>query len=139
MATPAPSKYYLKSLHEEIALFDRKLAHLMRYETFPSEKERNAAAAKMSVKRGHLVQTAKQLIEQGIEFQDSERPRSLRPEEAAIEAPPAAGSPTDEAVSLDEAHEALEKPVEVTAGAKASPFREDIREYLAKRKKMRQN
>ena len=28
-------KYYLKSLHEEIDLYDRKLAHLAKYETFP--------------------------------------------------------------------------------------------------------
>ena len=44
-------KVRLKMLHEEIDLFDRKLAHLMKYDVFPSETERNAAARKLALKR----------------------------------------------------------------------------------------
>lgn len=130
------SKYYLKSLHEEIALFDRKLAHLLRYETFPSEKDRNAAAAKMSVKRGQLVQTARQLVEEGIEFQASELPRSLRPEQPADAVATQEAVPADSNVVLATEPE---KPAKASSSALASPFREDIREYLAKRKKLQQN
>ena len=43
MATPVKDKYFLRTLHEEIGLFDRKLAHLLKYENFPSDRERDAA------------------------------------------------------------------------------------------------
>ena len=81
-AIQARNKYYLRSLHEEIDLFDRKLAHLLKYESFASDKERDAAAAKMTVKRDQLARTAKELVDEGIEFQSSELPRSFRLEEA---------------------------------------------------------
>ena len=38
MATAPTDKYYLRSIHEEIALFDRKLAHLEKYEKFTSDE-----------------------------------------------------------------------------------------------------
>jgi len=79
--TPAvESKYYLKSVHAEIDLFDRRIAHLMKYDTFESDAARAAAARKLTLKREPLVQTAKRLAAEGIEFKESELPRSFRPE-----------------------------------------------------------
>jgi hypothetical protein len=74
------SKYYLKSVHAEIDLFDRRLAHLMKYDTFDTDAARAAAARKLTLKREPLVQTAKRLAAEGVEFKDSELPRSFRPE-----------------------------------------------------------
>lgn len=80
MTTTATGKYHLKSIHEEIALFDRKLAHLEKYETFTSDDERKLAARKMTTKRNALVTMARQMVAEGVEFKASELPKSLRPE-----------------------------------------------------------
>src|SRR4051794_37853856 len=104
MSTLPSGKYQLKSLHEEIALFDRKLAHANNYETFPSEAERTAAADKLTAKRSLLIRKAQQMIDEGIEFNELERPKSLRQEtEAATPAPAsqvaAPALPTDDAIA----------------------------------------
>lgn len=78
MSTLPAGKYQLKSLHEEIDLFDRKLAHLLKYEVFANDAERDAAADKMSAKRDLLVRKAKQMVDDGTEFNESELPKSLR-------------------------------------------------------------
>lgn len=78
MSTLPSGRYQLKSLHEEIALFDRKLAHLHKYETFASEIERVASADKLTAKRNLLIRKAQQMIDEGIEFNELERPQSLR-------------------------------------------------------------
>ena len=74
----AQDKYYLKSLHEEIDLYDRKLAHLAKYEVFASEADRETAIGKMETKRATLARTAQKLVEEGVEFQPSDLPRSFR-------------------------------------------------------------
>lgn len=81
MQTPikARNKFFLKSLHEDIDLYDRKLAHMAKYELFASDVERDAALGKMTTKRATLARTAKKLMEEGIEFQPSQLPRSFRP------------------------------------------------------------
>jgi hypothetical protein len=89
MATAPTGKYYLRSIHEEIALFDRKLAHLEKYETFTSDGERELAARKMVTKRKALVTIAQRLVAEGVEFAPAELPRSLRPA-GSEEVPPAA-------------------------------------------------
>lgn len=81
----AQDKYFLKSLHEEIDLYDRKLAHMATFERFASEIERETAIGKMTTKRGTLVRIAKKLIEDGIEFQTSDLPRSFRPQSKGAE------------------------------------------------------
>src|SRR5579875_902603 len=81
MAAPAQDKYFLRSLHQEIDLFDRKLAHMLRYDSFASDNERKASANKLQVKRDSLARTARKLVEDGIEFKASELPRSFRGEE----------------------------------------------------------
>jgi hypothetical protein len=85
MANTSENKYYLKSVHEEIDLFDRKLAHLMKYETFPTEADRNAAARKLTLKRELLVKTAKRLVADGMEFSEKDLPRSMRATEPTLE------------------------------------------------------
>jgi hypothetical protein len=89
MSTLPSGKYQLKSLHEEIALFDRKLAHTHKYEAFPTEDGRTAALDKLSAKRNLLIRKAQQMIDEGIEFSDLERPESLRTKKdsASVEAP----------------------------------------------------
>lgn len=84
MATPAHDKYYLKSLHQEIDLFDRKLAHLLKYETFATDAERSASAGKLSAKRELLARTARQLVSEGIEFKPADLPRSFREDDPAV-------------------------------------------------------
>jgi hypothetical protein len=83
--TAPPGRYQLRSIHEEIALFDRKLAHLATYEKFATEEEREAATRKMTTKRNALVATARRLVADGVEFNASELPKSLRPEGSATE------------------------------------------------------
>lgn len=101
MAIAAADKYYLRSIHEEIALFDRKLAHLAKYEKFESDEERSLATRKMTTKRNTLVTTAKRLVAEGVEFSASELPKSLRPEGAPIETAPKQVVPEDAPVKLE--------------------------------------
>ena len=78
MPTLPSNKYQLKTLHQEIDLFDRKIAHLLKYEAFPSNAERDAAAGKMAAKRELLVRNARQMAADGITFAPADLPRSLR-------------------------------------------------------------
>ena len=85
-------KYYLRSLHQEIGFYDRKLAYLNKYEVFASDADRETAGRKMAGKRELLVQTARRLASEGIEFKDSDLPRSFLDVTAAPEETlPAAG------------------------------------------------
>ena len=77
-------KYQLKILHEEIDLFDRKLAHLLRYEEFSCDADRDAAAKRLKSKRELLARAARQKAHDGIEFNPSELPRSFRAEPEAV-------------------------------------------------------
>lgn len=74
MSTTPVSKYVLKPLEEEIGLFDRKLAHLLKYEVFPSEEERQAAASKLSAKRERLVRTVREMTE--VHLDNAQQPLS---------------------------------------------------------------
>ena len=85
MATPTHDKYYLKTLHDEIDLFDRKLAHLLKYDTFATDAERTASAGKLNAKRELLARTARQLASEGIAFKPSELPRSFRTSDTVME------------------------------------------------------
>ncbi|HEX4006389.1 MAG TPA: hypothetical protein VHX60_09450 [Acidobacteriaceae bacterium] len=84
----AQDKYQLKTLHSEIDLFDRKLAHLLRFEAFANDADRDAAARRITLKRDQLARAARQMAQNGIEFSASELPRSFRVEDeaAAVEA-----------------------------------------------------
>jgi hypothetical protein len=82
---PVESKYYLKSVHAEIDLFDRRLAHLMKYDVFDTEAARAAAARKLTLKREPLVQTAKRLAAEGVEAPVEEK---LEPETVSVASAP---------------------------------------------------
>ena len=119
-ATPTPleSKYHLKTLHADIDLFDRRLAHLLKYEVFATETARSAAARKITLKRDPLVATAKRLAAEGVEFKESELPRSFRPE--GVPAPVEAKVPEPEPAAVAAApHNPLENR---SARRQGSPY-----------------
>jgi len=132
MAVVIPDKYHLKSIHEEIGLFDRKLAHLLKFEKFETEAERELAARKMRTKRETLVQTALRLVAEGVEFKRGDLPRSMRPDdEPEIPAP---------AKSV----EAVEPPVAVRSVTRESTgpyagtsldWQASVRQYMQKKGK----
>ena len=103
MAAPAHTKYFLKTLHEEIDLFDRKLAHMLKYEAFATDAARKSSASKMQAKRELLAKTARQLASEGIEFKTSDLPRSFRGDEEAAEVPTAASPAAVDTVATAEA------------------------------------
>jgi hypothetical protein len=76
-------KYFLKSLHQEIDLYDRKIAYLEQYAQFASIADREGAESKLLSKRASLAETAKQLVADGVEFNRSDLPRSFRASEQA--------------------------------------------------------
>jgi hypothetical protein len=81
---PVPhDKYFLRSLHQEIDLYDRKIAYLDKYAQFDSAADREVAENKLLSKRASLAETARQLVADGVEFTPADLPRSFR---AAAEA-----------------------------------------------------
>ena len=75
---PPNDKYFLRSLHQEIDLLDRKLAHLDKYVDFANSEDREAAEGKLLQKRATLAKTARGLAAAGVEFSEADLPRSLR-------------------------------------------------------------
>lgn len=73
-------KYFLKSLHQEIDLYDRKLADLRKYGTFDSPEDRQQAENSIMTKRASLERTARELSASGVEFNEADLPRSFREE-----------------------------------------------------------
>jgi len=71
-------KYFLKSLHQEIDFYDRKIAYLGKYVEFSSIAERAEAENRLLTKRASLAETARQLVAEGVEFNRSDLPRSFR-------------------------------------------------------------
>lgn len=76
-------KYFLRSLHQEIDFYDRKLAYLQQHEIFASSADREEAEKKMIAKRATLAMTARKLAADGVEFNPSDLPRSFRAVESA--------------------------------------------------------
>jgi hypothetical protein len=84
MKKPVPhDKYYLRSIHQEIDFYDRKLAYLDKYAEFASTADRKVAEDKLLSKRSSLAETAKQLVADGVEFSPADLPRSFRTAEEA--------------------------------------------------------
>jgi hypothetical protein len=71
-------KYFLRSLHQEIDLYDRKLAYLANHVVFASPAEREEAESKIVAKRASLAESARKLAADGVEFNPAELPRSFR-------------------------------------------------------------
>jgi hypothetical protein len=121
MATLAHNKYTLKTLHEEIDLFDRKLAHMLKYESFATDAARKSSASKMQAKRDLLARTARQMAEEGIEFSPSDLPRSFREgEEPHTAAAEPAARPTDTAAPAE--HQVSADAPGSTSARFQSPF-----------------
>jgi hypothetical protein len=115
--TAIESKYYLKTLHADIDLYDRRLAHLLKYEVFATEAARAAAARKITLKRDPLAATAKRLAAEGVEYKESELPRSFRPE--GVPAPVEAKLPEPAAAPAAALHNPLENR---SARRQGSPY-----------------
>jgi len=79
-ATLTPTRYQLLALHQEIDLYDRKIAHFDRYEAAGSTPE---ARKKLVTKRNTLEKNAREMAAAGIGFAESELPRSFREPVAA--------------------------------------------------------
>lgn len=75
---PPRDKYFLRSLHQEIDLYDRKLAYLNKHVVFATPEDRKEAEEKMLGKRATLEKTAKELAAAGVEFNEADLPRSFR-------------------------------------------------------------
>lgn len=75
---PRTDKYFLRSLHQEIDFYDRKLAYLSKYMDFANPADREEAQGKLAQKRAALEKTARELAAAGVEFSEAELPRSFR-------------------------------------------------------------
>jgi hypothetical protein len=70
-------RYFLRDLHQEIDLYDRKLAYNKSAE-FTSAAERQEAEKSLLAKRAPLERTALALAASGVEFEEKDLPRSFR-------------------------------------------------------------
>ena len=71
-------KYFLRDIHQEIDLYDRKLADLDKFGEFASAAGREEAEQKLLSKRALLERTARELAASGVAFDERELPRSFR-------------------------------------------------------------
>jgi hypothetical protein len=71
---PQNDKYFLRSLHQEIDLLDRKLAHLDKYVDFANSADREEAEGKLLQKRATLEKKARELASAGVEFSEADLP-----------------------------------------------------------------
>jgi hypothetical protein len=75
---PPRDKYFLRDLHHEIDLYDRKLAYLEKYVEFASPADRDDAEGKLLARRAPLEKTALELAASGVEYEEKDLPRSFR-------------------------------------------------------------
>jgi hypothetical protein len=77
---PAPrhDKYFLRDLHQEIDLYDRKLAYLDQFVEFASPRDRQEAEKGLRSKRAPLEKAALELVASGVEYEEKDLPRSFR-------------------------------------------------------------
>ncbi|HEY3927887.1 MAG TPA: hypothetical protein VGL89_05910 [Candidatus Koribacter sp.] len=77
MQTYFPNKFYVADLHQEIDLYDRKIAHCLEFEKFNYESERTASLGKLRRKRQQLVKLALRFASEGVEYDPKFLPRSM--------------------------------------------------------------
>jgi len=82
-AVPPSDKYFLRSLHQEIDFYDRKIAYVNKYVDFANSDDRDEAEGKLRQKRAALERTAKELAAAGVEFSVADLPRSFRAQSEA--------------------------------------------------------
>jgi len=133
MSKLSPGKYQLKSLHEEIDLFDRKLAHLLRFEEFATDAARNTAARSLTTKREQLVRAAREMVSEGVEYNDSELPRSFRTQAAIADAPATELPNEDPAVALPLPRASAPHPSPYSGTS--MDFQKNLLEYKRRKKK----
>lgn len=71
-------RYYLRDLHQEIDLYDRKLAYLDKFVEFTTTADREEAERGLRAKRAPLEKAALELAASGIEYDEKDLPRSFR-------------------------------------------------------------
>ena len=76
--TPRRDKYFLRDLHQEIDLYDRKLAYLDKFVEFATPADREEAEDRLLAKRAPLEKTALELAASGVEYEEKDLPRSFR-------------------------------------------------------------
>lgn len=149
MRSVVQDKYYLRDILREIDLYDRKLLHLLKHESFATDALRDAAVRKLTLKRDALAETARTLVASGMEYAESELPRSFRPEGYVSPAHDAAATPAAAATALSalqpksqfgaeierlqeqQKRTAEESPLATALG----PWQDDLAAYKKKRNK----
>ena len=74
---PRRDRYFLRDLHQEIDLYDRKLAYLDKSVEFASPADREKAEKDLLAKRAPLEKVALELAASGVEFNEKDLPRSF--------------------------------------------------------------
>ncbi len=77
-AAPQRDKYFLRDLHQEIDLYDRKLAYLDNFVEFATQEDREQAEKGLLAKRAPLEKAARELAASGVEYEKKDLPRSFR-------------------------------------------------------------
>jgi len=79
MAKNAPrrDRYFLRDLHQEIDLYDRKIAYLDKSVEFALPADREKAEKELLAKRAPLEKVALELAASGVEFNEKDLPRSF--------------------------------------------------------------
>lgn len=75
---PRRDKYFLRDLHHEIDLYDRKLAYLDKFVEFASPADRAEAEKGLLAKRAPLEKAALELAASGVTYEEKDLPRSFR-------------------------------------------------------------
>jgi hypothetical protein len=80
MKRPVPErgKYFLRDLHHEIDLYDRKLSYIDNFGEFASPADRAEAQKGLKAKRAPLEKAALELAAAGVEYDEKDLPRSFR-------------------------------------------------------------
>jgi hypothetical protein len=74
---PRRDRYFLRDLHQEIDLYDRKLAYLEKFVEFASPADRQQAEKELLAKRAPLEKVALELAASGVEYDEKDLPRSF--------------------------------------------------------------
>ena len=74
---PRRDRYFLSDLHQEIYLYDRKLAYLDKFVEFASPADREEAEKELMAKRAPLEKAALELAASGVEYDEKDLPRSF--------------------------------------------------------------
>lgn len=74
---PRRDRYFLRDLHQEIDLYDRKIAYLDKFVEFTLPADREKAEKELLAKRAPLEKVALELAASGVEFDQKDLPRSF--------------------------------------------------------------